>query len=101
MKMPLAAVTDIPANAVKEVEFFGRSILLTRTDHALAAFANVCPHATGPLTLEDGAFKCAWHGATFNALSGQQTGGPRGTSSSLIRLPTRVEDGQLVYVYGE
>jgi nitrite reductase/ring-hydroxylating ferredoxin subunit len=101
MKVPLAAVTDIPTNAVHEVDFFGRSVLLTRNEHGPVAFANVCPHATGPLTLEDGAFKCAWHGATFNALNGQQTSGPRGSASSLIRLPTRVEDGQLVYVYGE
>jgi nitrite reductase/ring-hydroxylating ferredoxin subunit len=101
MKVPLAAITDILENRATEVEFFGRSVILTKNGDLYSAFANYCPHASGPLTLEDGQFKCQWHNATFKTLNGQQTDGPRGNASSLIRLPTRVEDGQLMYVWGE
>jgi nitrite reductase/ring-hydroxylating ferredoxin subunit len=101
MRVELSAIAEIPEGALKEIEFFGRSVILTRTAQSYAAFANVCPHASGPLTLEDGSFKCQWHGATFKALNGQQLEGPRGNTSGLIRLPTRVEGDTLVYLYGE
>jgi nitrite reductase/ring-hydroxylating ferredoxin subunit len=101
MKVPLAAITALSEDHATEVEFFGRSVVLVKSGPAYNAFANYCPHASGPLLLEDGQFKCQWHGATFAALSGAQHDGPRGAASNLIRLPTRVEDGQLVYVWGE
>lgn len=101
MKVPLAAISDIFENQPTEVEFFGRNIILIKSGELYNAFANYCPHASGPLTLEEGMFKCQWHGATFKTLNGQQTDGPRGSGSSLIRLPTRIEDGQLLYVWGE
>jgi len=66
-----------------------------------SAFANDCAHASGPLSLENGQLKCRWHRATYKTLNAQQIDGPRGSCSSLIRIPTRVEDGQLVYIYGE
>ena len=101
MKVPLAAITDIEEGQLREVEFFGRSVLLTRSGPVYSAFANHCAHASGPLLLEDGQFRCQWHGATFNPQNGMQHDGPRGSVSGLIRIPTRVEDGQLMYVWGE
>ena len=101
MHVELASTHDIQEGHLKEIEFFGRNVILSKTGNAYAAFANYCPHASGPLTLENGTFTCQWHQATFNPLNGQQLEGPRGNAGGLIRLPTQVEGDQLVYVYGE
>jgi nitrite reductase/ring-hydroxylating ferredoxin subunit len=101
MKVPLAPLSEIKEDSLKEVDFFGRSVVLVKSGGLYNAFANQCAHASGPLSLESGQFKCQWHGATFKTLNGQHIDGPRGSCSSLIRIPTRVEDGQLVYVYDE
>ena len=101
MKVELSAISDIIEGQIKEVDFFGRSVILTKTGNVYAAFANYCPHASGPLTNDQGTLKCQWHGATFNWLNGQQLDGPRGNVNGLIRIPTRVEENILVYVYGE
>ena len=101
MKVPLAATNELEEGQLKEIEFFGRSLLLTKTGPVYSAFANHCAHASGPLLLENGQFRCQWHGATFDPQNGMQQDGPRGTVSGLIRIPTRVENGQLIYVYGE
>ena len=99
MKVPLIALDQLTAEKPQEVNFFGRNILVVQTEDRPQAYVNICPHAGGPLTFEDGRFRCEWHNATFNPERGKAESGP--TASSLIRLPTRVEDGQLVYVYGE
>ena len=64
-----------------------------------AAFMNVCMHFGGTMLCENGQFKCEWHGATFDALTGQRTSGPAAQGSKLIRMPTEVRDGVLTYVY--
>ena len=99
MKVPLAAVADLRADQPTEVDFFGRSVLLIEAQGHYNAFINTCTHAGGPLLFESGRFRCEWHNAFFNARSGQREDGP--APFPLIRLPTRIEDGQLVYVYGE
>jgi nitrite reductase/ring-hydroxylating ferredoxin subunit len=101
VKVPLTTIAEIEEGQAKEVEFFGRSILVIKSGPVYSAFANHCAHASGPLLLEDGHFRCQWHGATFNPQSGAQLDGPRGSVTGLIRLPTRIEDGQIVYVFGE
>lgn len=99
MKVPLAITADINEDKPIEVDFFGRSVLLIRIEDRYNAFVNTCTHAAGPLLFENGHFRCEWHNATFNARSGQREEGP--APHALIRLPTRVEGDQLVYVYGE
>jgi nitrite reductase/ring-hydroxylating ferredoxin subunit len=101
MKVSLATISEIREDQPTEVEFFGRSVVLIKNGTLYSAFANYCSHASGPLTFENGTFKCQWHDATFNSLNGQQIDGPKGNSSSLIRLPTKVEGDQLMYVWGE
>ena len=99
MKVPLAKVSDIRDDQPLEVDFLGRSVLIIRAENRYNAFVNTCTHAAGPLLYENGHFRCEWHNATFNARSGQRMEGP--APYALIRLPTRVEGEELVYVYGE
>ena len=103
MRVPLIEQARIEEGHAREVDFFGRPALVARTDGALRAYLNVCAHLGGPLELSaDGAhFECQWHGACFDARTGRATGGPARPDARLIRLPIRVEDGQVTYVYGE
>jgi nitrite reductase/ring-hydroxylating ferredoxin subunit len=48
MKVPLAQLGEIPKGGIKEIDFFERSVLLTKVDNRYNAFVNVCTHADGP-----------------------------------------------------
>jgi nitrite reductase/ring-hydroxylating ferredoxin subunit len=101
MKVALCRVDEIPAEGTKTVDFFGRQVLVYRVDGAPKAAANVCMHLGGPLRHEGEKFVCAWHGAEFSCLDGRRLKGPARAETRLMFLPTRIEDGQLLYVYGE
>lgn len=101
MKVPLCAVADIPADGTKEVEFFGRSVLVYQVEGQPRAIANVCLHLGGPLRQEGDKFVCSWHGAEYTCGDGRRLAGPVRLDARLMTLPTRVEAGILTYVYGE
>jgi len=101
MKAPLCAVTDIPTEGTKEVDFFGRSVLVYLVDGQPRAIANVCLHLGGPLQRDGDKFVCSWHGAEYACVDGRRLAGPVRQDARLMTLPTRVEDGVLTYVYGE
>ena len=103
MRVPLIAESEVPEGGAARADFFGRSVLAVRHGGVVRAYVDVCPHLGGPLELAaDGrSFKCQWHGACFDARTGRTTCGPARPDARLIRLPTRVEDGQVTYVYGE
>jgi nitrite reductase/ring-hydroxylating ferredoxin subunit len=65
------------------------------------AFINVCMHHRGPLVLDDDLFTCQWHGTQYDARTGHALSGPVRPDARLIMLPTRVEEGTLVYVYDD
>jgi nitrite reductase/ring-hydroxylating ferredoxin subunit len=101
MKAPLIAVESIPQEGTVTVDFFGREVLVYRYEGELKAAMNVCMHLGGPLQREGDCLTCAWHGAQFSIADGTRVRGPARAESRLMFLPTRIEDGQLVYVYGE
>jgi nitrite reductase/ring-hydroxylating ferredoxin subunit len=103
VRVPLIEDGQVEEGRAAEVDFFGRPVLVLRTDGRVRAYVNVCPHLGGPLVLApDGRrLECQWHGACFDPRSGAATAGPAGPGSRLIRLPLTVEGGQVTYVYGE
>jgi nitrite reductase/ring-hydroxylating ferredoxin subunit len=103
MRVPLINEAELRDQRASEVDFFGRPVLVVRTDGQVRAFVNVCTHLGGPLQLApDGAsLQCQWHHACFDVRTGQATGAPARPDSRLIRLPIKVEAGQVSYVYGE
>ena len=101
MKYPLCSVAEIPTEGAKEVDFFGRSVLVYLVEGQPRAVANVCLHLGGPLQCQGDRFVCAWHGAEYAPADGRRLSGPVRPDARLMRLPTRVEDGVLTYVYGE
>jgi nitrite reductase/ring-hydroxylating ferredoxin subunit len=101
MKVGLCKVAEIPEEGTTTVNFFGREVLVFKVDGRPTAVLNVCMHLGGPMSIQGGRLVCAWHGAAFATRDGHCLQGPAPSDSRLIRLPTRVEDGVLTYVYGE
>jgi nitrite reductase/ring-hydroxylating ferredoxin subunit len=101
MKAPLCTVEEIPDEGAKVVDFFGREALVYKVDGAPRATMNACVHLGGPLERRGCEFVCAWHGAAYADADGRRTRGPGRADARLMTLPTRVEAGVLMYVYGE
>jgi nitrite reductase/ring-hydroxylating ferredoxin subunit len=101
MREPLIAVSDIPDSGTVSADLLGREVLVTMLNGKPRAFMNVCLHHGGPLVLEGDRFTCDWHGSEFDARTGKALSGPVRLDAHLIMLPTRVEDGTLVYVYDD
>ena len=101
MKVQLADEAQIAEGTLTEVDFFGRPAILLKLEGRLTAYLNVCTHPSGPLALEGDALRCQWHGACFAAWTGKRLAAPAPPDTCLIRLPIKVEEGRVFYVYGE
>jgi nitrite reductase/ring-hydroxylating ferredoxin subunit len=101
MRHRLLAVSDIPQTGSVSADLLGREVLVTMVNGKPRAYINVCQHHGGPLVLEGDHFTCEWHGSQFDARTGHALSGPVRPDARLIMLPTRVEEGTLVYVYDD
>jgi nitrite reductase/ring-hydroxylating ferredoxin subunit len=101
MRHPLIPVSDIPESGSVSADLLGREVLVTMVNGKARAFINVCMHHGGPLVLEGDRFTCQWHGSQFDARTGHALSGPVRPDARLIMIPTRVEEGTLVYVYDD
>jgi nitrite reductase/ring-hydroxylating ferredoxin subunit len=101
MRHPLLPVSDIPQTGSVPADLLGREVLVTMVNGKPRAYINVCQHHGGPLVLEGDRFTCEWHGSQFDARTGHALSGPVRPDARLIMLPTRVEEGTLVYVYDD
>jgi nitrite reductase/ring-hydroxylating ferredoxin subunit len=101
MKAPLCKVDEIPDEGTRTVDFFGREALVMKVDGLPKAIVNACLHIGGPLTRHGDTLVCGWHGATFACGDGRRLTGPARAEARLMTIPTRIEDGVLMYVWGE
>ena len=101
MRHKLCAENDVPESGSIIVPFFGREVHVYRSDGRVRVAPNVCMHFGGPLECKDGAFVCPWHGASYDMGSGKATGGPARKDAQLMFLSSRVENGDVNYVWGE
>jgi nitrite reductase/ring-hydroxylating ferredoxin subunit len=101
MRHMLCAESDVPTTGTIVVPFFGREVHVYRSGGRIRVAANVCMHFGGPLECKDGALVCPWHGATYDLESGRATAGPARKDAQLMFLSSRVEDGDVNYVWGE
>jgi nitrite reductase/ring-hydroxylating ferredoxin subunit len=101
MRQRLLAVSDIPPTGAVSADLLGREVLITMVNGKPRAYINVCQHHGGPLVLDGDRFTCEWHGSQFDVRTGHALSGPVRPDARLIMLPTRVEEGDLVYVYEE
>jgi len=101
MKAKLCALNEITDQGTSKVDFFGREVLVFKDKGQPKAVLNYCLHLGGPMELKGEHFVCAWHGAEFECHTGACVKGPSAKESRLMFLPTRIEEDQLMYVYGE
>jgi len=62
------AVSDIPDNRAKVVNFGGERIAIFKYNNKISAISNVCKHQNGPLgegMIIDGCVTCPWHGYQY------------------------------------
>lgn len=90
---PLATTAEIPVGG--GLILTDQQIVITQpTAGTFDAFTAVCTHAGNLVTsVANGTITCAHHGSTFNATTGQVTGGP--ASSALSSVPIKVKDGKI------
>jgi nitrite reductase (NADH) small subunit len=81
----IGGVSEMPAEGLaKECKVLGRSICVARIDGQPAALENECPHFGAPLsdgTVEDGRVVCAWHGWSFDPITGTELRNPLATTT--------------------
>lgn len=85
--------SDLADDEIKAVAE-AKAIVL-RSGGELRAYVNVCPHQGLPLdsgVCAGGSISCAWHGLTFDALTGE---GRSSEKVTLTPLPVRVEAGRI------
>ena len=95
------AEVDLVDGKPQKVEVNGEEVFLLKRDGEVAALANHCIHAGGPLDegqLRDGAIICPWHQSTFRVSDGCVLRGPAAIPQPA--LATRVRDGQVEVRYG-
>jgi len=87
----------LPQDGFKAVEVEGRSILVGRIANQLFAWLDRCPHAGAPLRIgkrRGEELTCAWHGWTFNLVTGSAVPDP---AFHLTSIPVKI-DGSQVFV---
>ncbi len=90
-------VTKFPPGSLSTVDTPGGAVLIAHTTDGLRATHPTCPHTGGPLQLgqlDGSCLVCPWHGATFDANTGQAMSGP--TRVPLPVYSVRVEEGELI-----
>ena len=81
----LGTFMDLPEGHARTVHVDGERIAVVRSNGALCAISNVCPHQNGPLgegVVRDGYLECPWHGYQFDPCTGL---GPPGFTDSVPR----------------
>lgn len=92
---PAAALTDVPAGAMRRVVVAGHWLALCNVAGELHALRDACPGSLLPLTpgeLDGAELRCPWHGCHFDVRTGRRT---RGDGADLETFPVQVVDGQV------
>lgn len=95
--VPVLSLEELPDEGFKAVELNGKSYLIGRVQDQLFAWVDRCPHAGAPLRIgkrQGEELKCAWHGWTFNLLSGQSI--PDNPAFHLTQILVKVEGSQVL-----
>jgi nitrite reductase/ring-hydroxylating ferredoxin subunit len=101
MRHRLCSENDVPESGSIIVPFFGREVHVYRSGGRIRVVANVCLHFGGPLECKGEALVCPWHGASYDMDSGLATEGPARKDARLMFLSSRIENGDVNYVWGE
>ena len=90
---------DVKEGDTKEVDFLGRPAIIVRHNGKIHAYINCCTHLGGPMKLKKGYLDCTWHDSHFDVETGKSLKEPAPLDSKLIKLPIKIKDGKIYYVY--
>jgi nitrite reductase (NADH) small subunit len=74
-----AALADVPAGTVREIQVGGKPLALAHIDGKFYAMSNICLHRGGPLgqgPLTGKNLICPWHGWEYDVTTGKTTMNP-------------------------
>ena len=96
----VAARDALPADGLLAVKLpDGTAVCLADVDGEVCALRDLCSHQAFPLSAgevtPDGCIECAWHGARFDARTGEVCGGP--ACEDVEAFEVRVE-GEMIHV---
>lgn len=94
----VAVLADVPPGHVTTADADGHRVALVNDGGVIHAFDNDCSHAGGPLGEGRAAgclVACPWHGAVFDARTGEPVRGP--ARKPVTTYPVTIADGT-VYV---
>ena len=96
----VAGLDEVPKNAMKKVQLFGQNIIVANTGKEIVAFAQKCPHTSGPLDkgiLRGRNVACPLHGYIWNVCSGEPIEPP--DEDILPRYRVKIDaDGGRIFV---
>ncbi|MSR85629.1 Rieske (2Fe-2S) protein [Candidatus Uhrbacteria bacterium] len=96
-KILIARVGEIPIGRTKSFRFGIANGIAYNDQGMIKAYINRCTHMGGPveLTKDQKIFRCRWHQAEFDPITGQAIEGeaPKGTRLEPIKMIE--EDGQI------
>ncbi len=91
------SLQELPADGFKALEAGGKPLLVGRIQNQLFACLDRCPHSGAPLRIgkrRGEELTCAWHGWTFNLVSGQVV--PSHPSLALTQFPVKIDGDQVL-----
>lgn len=95
----VAKVSEVGPGQLKHVELNdGTQVCLANVDGTVYAIGGACTHEGGPLAegeLDRTTVTCPWHGAMFDASSGEVQGPPAGDSVPAYEVRVQGEELQV------
>ena len=87
LEMDVCSSDYVQDGQLKEVEMEGHKVVIFREKGQVRAFNSLCPQYRAPLkngALDKGIIRCAWHGASFDTVTGDSADFPG--VDSLVRF---------------
>jgi Rieske Fe-S protein len=91
----VAKLSDIPVGGSASATLDGKPIILAQpTAGKVVAFTAICTHQGCTVNPDGAVLRCPCHASTYDAFTGQNTGGP--APSPLAAIPVTVSGGAVL-----
>ncbi|MEK9152113.1 MAG: Rieske (2Fe-2S) protein [Patescibacteria group bacterium] len=94
----LGKFSEIEPGRARHFVAAGKKIFVINVEGAPKGYINYCPHMGGTLQASGKIIRCNWHGATFDAETGQAKTLPAAESQKLQSVKVVLEGDDLFYL---
>lgn len=98
-KILLGKASDVPPGRSKTFISSGKKILVCNVGGTIKAYENLCPHMGGAMRYDGRKIVCSWHGACFEAMTGE--GKKNIAEGSMLKAFTVTAEGDSLYLESE